>query len=67
MNTRWREFYQQIRIDTSLDEEKQQWLWKVLEWYQDVFVWNKGEFGCYTIGEHFVDTQGFPPCKVSLG
>jgi hypothetical protein len=39
----------------------------VLEWYQDVFAWNKGELGCYTIGEHFVDTQGFPPCRVSPG
>jgi hypothetical protein len=40
---------------------------KVLERYQDVFAWNKGELGCCTIGEHFVDTQGFPPCKVSPG
>jgi hypothetical protein len=32
-----------------------------------VFAWNKGELGCCTIGEHFVDTQGFPPCKVSPG
>jgi len=33
--------------------------------YQDVFAWNKGELVCCTIEEHFVDTQGFPPCKVS--
>ncbi len=36
-----------------------------------MFAWNKRELGCCTIGEHsvehFVDTQGFPPCKVSLG
>jgi len=67
MDTRWREICQRIRIDTSLEEEKQQQLWKVLEQYQDVFAWNKGELGCCTIGEHFVDTQGFPPCKASLG
>ncbi len=30
-----------------------------------MFAWNKGELGCCTIGEHFVDAQGFPPCKVS--
>jgi hypothetical protein len=50
-----------------LDKEKQQQLWKVLECYQDVFAWNKGELGCCTIRKHSVDTQGFPPCKVSLG
>jgi hypothetical protein len=39
----------------------------ILERYQDVFAWNKGELGCYTIGEHSIDTQGFPPCKASPG
>lgn len=24
------------------------------------------ELGCCTIGEHFVDTQGFLPCKIML-
>jgi hypothetical protein len=38
-----------------------------LEKYQDVFAWNKGELGCCTIGEHSIDTQGFPPCKASPG
>ncbi len=65
MDTRWREICQRIKIDTSLEEERQQQLWRVLERYQDVFAWNKGELGCCTIGEHFVDTQGFPPCKAS--
>jgi len=50
-----------------LDKEKQQQLWKVLECYQDVFAWNKGELGCCIIKEHYVDTQGFSPCKVSPG
>jgi hypothetical protein len=67
VNTRWEEICQKIRVDHNLDEEKRQQLWKVLERYQDVFVWNKGELGCCTIGEHSVDTQGFPPCKVSPG
>jgi len=30
--------------------------------YEDV-----RELGCCTIGEHSIDTQGFPPCKLSLG
>jgi len=50
-----------------LEEEKRKELWRVLERYQNVFAWNKGELGCCTIGEHFVDTQGFPPCKASPG
>jgi hypothetical protein len=65
MSTRWREIYQRIKVDTSLDKEKQQQLYKVLERYQDVFAWNKGELGCCTIEQHFVGMQGFPPCKVS--
>jgi hypothetical protein len=65
MDTRWREIYQRIKIDTSLEEEKRKQLWRVLERYQDVFAWNKGELGCCIIREHFVDMQGFPPCKAS--
>jgi hypothetical protein len=67
MGTRWEEISQKIRIDHNLGEEEKQQLWKVLGNYQDVFTWNKGELGCCTIGEHFIDTQGFPPCRVSPG
>jgi hypothetical protein len=67
ISTRWKEIFQKIWVDPNLDKEKKQQLWKVLECYQDVFAWNKGELGCCTIGEHFMDTQGFPPCKVSPG
>jgi hypothetical protein len=67
VNIRWKEICQKIRVDLNLDEEKEQQLWKMLKCYQDVFIWNKGELGCCTIGVHAVDTQGFPPCKVSLG
>jgi hypothetical protein len=42
-------------------------LWGVLEHYQDVFAWNKRELGYCTIREHSIDTQGYPPCRVSLG
>jgi hypothetical protein len=44
--------------------EKTQRLWHLLEHFQDVFSWNKGELRRYTIGEHGIDTQGFPPYKV---
>jgi hypothetical protein len=67
METRWREICQRIRINNNLDEGGHQQPWKVLERYQDVFAWNKGELSCHTIGEHFVNSQGFPPCKASPG
>jgi hypothetical protein len=67
MGNRWREICQRIKIDTGLDDEGQQQIWGILERYQDVFTWNKGELGCCTIGEHCIDTQGFPPCKASPG
>jgi hypothetical protein len=67
MSTRWEEISQKIRIDHNLEEGKKQQLWKMLRNYQDVFAWNKGELGYCTIGEHFIDTQGFPPCRVSPG
>jgi hypothetical protein len=67
MSTRWEEISQKLWIDHNLEEEKKQQLWKMLGNYQDVFAWNRGELGCCTIGEHFIETQGFPPCKVSPG
>jgi len=66
-SSRWGEIFQKIRVDQNLDEEKGQQLWGVLERYQDVFAWNKGELGYCTVGEHSIDTQGFPPCKVAPG
>jgi hypothetical protein len=66
-DSRWGEICQKIRIDQNLDKEMGQQLWRVLERYQDVFAWNKRELRCCTIGEHTIDTQGFPPCKVTPG
>jgi hypothetical protein len=66
-DSRWRNICQKLRIDPGLDELKRPMLWKVLERYQDVFAWNKGELGCCTVGEHSIDTQGFPPCRVAPG
>jgi hypothetical protein len=63
--TRWGEICQKIRIDQHLDKRMERQLWNILEQYQDVFAWNKGELGCCNIGEHIIDTQGFPPCKVA--
>jgi hypothetical protein len=65
--TRWGEICQKIRIDQHLDKGMERQLWQVLEQFQDVFAWNKGEFGCCNVGEHLIDTQGFPPCQVAPG
>jgi hypothetical protein len=66
-NSRWDEIRQKMRVDQVLNKEMGRQLWRVLEQYQDVFAWNKGELGCCTIGEHSIDTQGFPPCRVAPG
>jgi hypothetical protein len=66
-DSRWEEISQKILVDQNLDEAKGQELWGVLEHYQDVFAWNKRELGCCTIGEHSIDTQRYPPCRVSPG
>ncbi len=36
-----------------------------MEDFKDVFAWHKGELGCCTIGEHAIDTRGFPPCHTT--
>ncbi len=66
-NTRWGEICQKIRIDLKLEKGMERQLWAVLEQYQDVFAWDKGELGSCTVEEHVIDTQGFPPCKVAPG
>ncbi len=66
-DSRWAEISQKIRVDQDLDKAKGHELWGVLEHYQDVFAWNNRELGCCTIGEHSIDTQGYPPCRVSPG
>jgi hypothetical protein len=64
-NERWEDISQKLRIDQGLDELKRPVLWRLLDQYQDVFAWNKGELGCCTVGS--IDTQGFPPCRVAPG
>jgi len=64
---RWKEICERIKVDADLDEDGQRQLWATLGGYKDVFAWNKGELGYCTIGEHSIDTQGFPPCHASPG
>jgi hypothetical protein len=67
VSSRWEDMCQKLCVDQNLDEQKGQLLWRMLERYQDVFAWNKGELGCCKVGEHSIDTQGFPPCRVAHG
>jgi hypothetical protein len=67
VGARWNEICQRIKVDRNLDEGRQKQLFEVLEQYQDVFAWNKGELGCCTVGEHVINTQGFPPCRATPG
>ncbi len=67
LSSRWEDICQKLRVDQNLDEVKRQLLWKMLERYQDVFAWNKGEIGYCSVGEHSIDTQGFVPCRATLG
>jgi hypothetical protein len=66
-NEKWEDISQKLRIDQGLDELKRPVLWRLLDQYQDVFAWNKGELEYCTVGEHSIDTQGFPPCRVAPG
>ncbi len=67
VGSRWKDICQKLKIDLGLDKLKRPLLWKVLERYQDVFAWNKGELGYCSVGEHSIDTQGFVPCRATPG
>lgn len=52
---RWVEIKSKIKLGNSLDEQARV-LWDLLEEFQDIFAWHKGELGHCTIGEHAIDT-----------
>jgi hypothetical protein len=64
---RWDEIQNMIKFDQALSENQVEELWTLLEDFKYVFAWHKRELGCCTIGEHAIDTQGFPPCRTTLG
>lgn len=53
---KWGEIKSKIILDPNLNQEKVDQLWQLLGQFQDVFAWHKGELGCCSIGEHYVDT-----------
>ncbi len=62
---RWDEIWSMIKFDQALSKNQVEELWTLLEDFKDVFAWHKGKLGCCTIGEHAIDTQGFPPCRTT--
>jgi hypothetical protein len=56
---------QRSMLISPLTKKKGKQLWNLLDQFQDVFAWNKRKFGCYNVGEHIIDTQGFPPCRTT--
>jgi hypothetical protein len=51
-----------------LNEEHKKQLWDLLLGeFQEVFTWHKRELGQCFVGEHSIDTQGLPPCRMTLG
>jgi hypothetical protein len=39
----------------------------LLQEFQDVFAWHMGKLSTCNMGEHSIDTQGFPPCTMMFG
>ncbi len=64
---RWTQIKNRVTLDESLNEEQQKQLWDFLEEFQEVFEWHKRELGQCYVGEHFIDTQGLTPCRMTLG
>jgi hypothetical protein len=48
-----------------LDEEQRKELWELLEEFQGVFAWHKGELGQCSMAKHLIDMQGLPPCHMT--
>jgi len=65
--SRWTQIKSRVTLDESLNEEQQKQLWDLLEEFDEVFAWHKGVLGQCYVGEHSIDTQGLPPCRMTLG
>ncbi len=55
-DSRWTQIKSRVRLDESLNEKQQKQMWDLLEEFQEVFAWHKGELGQCSIGEHTIDT-----------
>jgi hypothetical protein len=64
---KWTQVKNRIRLDESLNEKQQKQLWDLLKEFQEVFTWHKGKLGQCYVGEHTIDTQGLPLCRMTPG
>jgi hypothetical protein len=64
-DNRWTQIEIRIKLDEYLNEEQQKQLWDLMEEFEEVFAWHKGELGQCSIGEHSIDTQRLPPCCIT--
>jgi len=63
---KWTKIKSKIKLDTSMDKAQTKQLWNLLQEFQNIFIWHKGELGHCSIKEHAINTQGLPPCYMTL-
>ncbi len=64
-NKSWTQIKAKIKFNVNLGQEQIEALWLLLEEFQDVFAWHKGELNNCSIGEHTIYTHGLPPCQMT--
>jgi hypothetical protein len=64
---KWIEICSKIQFNPRLIGLHNKKLFDLLQEYQDVFTWHKGELSTCGLGKHTIDTHGFPPCRMTLG
>jgi len=55
-----------VKLVASLDEKQVKQIWKLFDEFHEVFAWHKCESMQCSIVEHPIDTQGLPPCGITL-
>ncbi len=51
----WTKIKPKINSSISIDDKHIEELWFLLELFQDIFAWHRGELGHSTIGEHTIN------------
>jgi len=59
---RWNGIHNLVKVNLRLGQQEAHKLWNFLKEYVDVFIKHKGKLDCCMVGEHCIETHGFPPC-----
>jgi hypothetical protein len=51
----WDDIKNKVKVDPKLNLQKFKDLWQMFEQFVNVFVWNKLELGCCSMGEYYID------------